>query len=107
LLNTNKIVTQELETNVLTINDDVTIKDDDGDDVNASSVGTITIKAGHLEAVVETSSITEDSRVFVSPKTPLNQAPAAEDIVDKKSFIIRLFEVQEKDLDIDWFIIAD
>ncbi len=54
---------------------------------------------------METESINVNSRVFVSPKIPLEQTLAAEDIIDGKSFVVKLLEERLEDLKVDWFII--
>ncbi len=100
---TDKLKTKEVETNKLTINDHV--QDDQKND--AASIGTATILAGAKEIIVETSAITKGSRVFVSPKMPLDQALAATKIVDGKSFVVELLTERNEDLDIDWFIIGE
>ncbi|XLQ20057.1 MAG: discoidin domain-containing protein [Candidatus Moraniibacteriota bacterium] len=94
-----------IETNTLNINDDITTHDEQGNEINASSIGTATIVAGETEVIVETESINVNSRVFVSPKIPLEQTLAAEDIIDGKSFVVKLLEERLEDLKVDWFII--
>jgi archaellum component FlaF (FlaF/FlaG flagellin family) len=106
LLNTNKIVTQELETNVLTINDDVTIKDDGGD-VNASSVGSATIEAGDTDIIIETISVTDSAQVFVTAKTYLEQPLYISEILNEESFTVSIANALDEDIEFSWFIITN
>ncbi len=103
ILVTEKLKVKEIETNKLMINDHV--RDDQESD--AASIGTATIPAGKKEIMIETKAITRGSRVFVSPKMPLDQTLAATKIVDGKSFVVELLTERNEDLDIDWFIIGE
>ena len=106
LLNTKKIITEELETNVLTINDNVTIEDEDGEDVNASSVGTATIPMGETEVEVVTESLKDGGRVFVTPVSDMeNNSFHVEKDYDDNLFKIIIEKVSEIDMSFDWFIV--
>jgi hypothetical protein len=107
ILTTDTIKTKHLQTNTLAISDNITkIDEDTGEEMNASSIGTAVIPAGEMEVTVNTSAITEGSRVFVNPKIPLKQTLAATDIIFGKSFVVKLLDAQLSDLKFDWFIVG-
>ena len=107
ILTTKKLVAVEVETQKLTIKDDVTVTDDDEEDVNAASVGTATIDAQETEVVVETTAITEDSRVFVTMR-----GDKAVDVtltvtdVQNGMCTVRIPEAKDEDVVFDWFVVG-
>ncbi|MEA3323391.1 MAG: hypothetical protein U9Q12_04160, partial [Patescibacteria group bacterium] len=100
-----KVIADSVETNTFAISDDI-VDEDDGKEVNASSIGTAIIPAGETEFVVNTQAVVKGSRVFVTPKKALNQALAAEDVEWGESFVVKLLELHDTDIEFDWFIVG-
>ncbi|MEA3322991.1 MAG: tail fiber domain-containing protein, partial [Patescibacteria group bacterium] len=107
LLNTKKIVTEELETNTLTINDNITTEDETGKDVDASSIGSDKILATETEASVKTTAVTSDSRVFVTVRgdSAVDVTLTVVDITDGV-FRVSMPKVQTTDVKFDWFVVG-
>ncbi|MEN8252405.1 MAG: hypothetical protein ABFQ53_02400, partial [Patescibacteria group bacterium] len=125
-----KIVAEEVETNVLAVNDDVTEEDADGEEINASTIGTATILADEAEIIVETSAISQNARVFVSAKesvvsvkeysgttdggdtfsmmidkTVVPYVDSGDIDFENNEFTIKIDDVLGDDLDVDWWIV--
>jgi len=107
LRNTKKIITEDLQTNTLTINDDVTTENEDGENVNASSIGTATIIAGDTEIVVETDVIVSGARVFVTPVSDLiDSVFHVEKDFENNSFKIVIDpSINDENVLFDWFVV--
>ena len=106
ILNTKKIVTEELETNVLTINDNVTIEDEDGEDVNAASAGSSTIVAGETVTLIKTVAINAGSKVFttVRDKNAIETTLTVTEVEDGYCEV-SIPTALANDLTFDWFVI--
>ncbi len=85
-----KVVASEVETKGLFVTSD-------------QSVGTATIAAGEISAVVSTSAITGTSKVFLTPNIPVAAAVTSRKIGE--SFTITIEKPMDSKLNIDWFII--
>ena len=70
-----------------------------GDD----TVGTIVIYAGNSVGAVETTALTDKSRVFTTPERPV---PVGVQIIGEQTFNI-LIEPQGEDLRVDWWLINE
>jgi hypothetical protein len=97
---------QAIQTNKITINDTLTQEDENGDDVNAASIGTETIVAGETAVDVESRAITENSRVFVTAR---NESAVSTNLtvveITDGSCSVALPDALEEDLTFDWFVV--
>ncbi|MEA3392771.1 MAG: tail fiber domain-containing protein, partial [Candidatus Marinimicrobia bacterium] len=96
-----------IETRSLSVDDAVVGEDDDGEELNASMIGTATIKKGKTEAVVETMAVNEGSRVFITAKTITDKNISVNEVNSDSGFVASIATVFDKDIIFDWFIIGD
>ncbi|MFA5986858.1 MAG: tail fiber domain-containing protein [Parcubacteria group bacterium] len=107
VLTTDKIITKELTTQRIIVDDNVTEKNDDTK-ANAASVGTATIASGEKEVVVETTALSKDSRVFVTANSKMEgNTYYVEKNYDKGRFTITIDHISDDgDVKFDWFIVG-
>jgi len=73
---------------------------------SSDSVGSETIVAGQTEILIETTAVTTDSKIFVTPtSTTLGQSPYVIEKVDKTSFKVKIDAAVGTDIKFDWLII--
>lgn len=70
---------------------------------DSKSLGTVTIKAGDTEAIVETSALSSDSLIFLTAKN--KAVSVAYKIEDEDKFIVLISEKLDSDLKINWWVI--
>jgi hypothetical protein len=106
IMTTDTLVAEDVQTKKLTIDDNVTTTDENEEEINAASVGTATIPANETEITVQTTAITEDSRVFVTVR-----GDQAVDVtltvtdVEKGACTVRIPEAKKDDVIFDWFVV--
>ncbi len=107
IMTTQQIITDEIETKKFTINDDVTTKDENDEEISAASVGTATIPAHETETTVETAAITDTSRVFVTARgdEAVDVTLTVTDIKDGMC-TVRIPEEKEQEVIFDWFVVS-
>jgi hypothetical protein len=97
---------QKLQTNTLNINDNITTQDEQGNEINASSIGTATIVAGETEVIVESDGVHESSRVFVTPISDMiGNTFFVEENQAEQFFKIVVDVISEENLLFNWFIV--
>ena len=102
-----KLKANSVETNSLTINDNIIAEDGEGEKINASSIGTATIMAEDIDIVVDTSALVEGSRVFVTPVSDMaDNTFFVEKDFDSNLFKIIINHVVDNDVLFDWFIVS-
>jgi len=69
---------------------------------SADSIGTAFIPAGETAIVVETSALTEESLIFVTPERPV---AIGSQKVESGRFEVRIGEELEEDLEVSWWVI--
>ncbi|XLQ19940.1 MAG: SPRY domain-containing protein [Candidatus Moraniibacteriota bacterium] len=94
-----------IETNTLNINDDITTHDEQGNEINASSIGTATIVAGETEVSIESDGVHEGSRVFVTVRDAVNIVATQVKNIIEGGFIVEIGNILEEDLVVDWFVV--
>ena len=90
-----KLKSEELETGKLVIN----ISDEE-----QASIGEAVIEAGESSVVISQDNISEDSRIFITPRIATEQSLAVTDISDGE-FTVEVAEVLEDELPFDWWIV--
>jgi hypothetical protein len=71
-------------------------------DVAGASAGKVTIPAGEDFAIVETTALTPDSLIFVTPQKPVAIGSSK---YDDTTILIELSEPATQDLEVNWWII--
>ncbi|XLQ19853.1 MAG: tail fiber protein [Candidatus Moraniibacteriota bacterium] len=95
-----------IQTNTLNINDNITTQDEQGNEINASSIGTATIVAGETEVIVESDGVHESSRVFVTPISDMiGNTFFVEENQAEQFFKIVVDVISEENLLFNWFIV--
>ncbi len=110
--------TQSIQTNTLAINDNITEADQDGEEINAASVGTVTISDDmgdvteninkKMEITVQTTAIKKGSRVFVTVRdAPELVVAQVKSIVDGMFTIEFDYIFDGESWFIDWFVVGN
>jgi hypothetical protein len=73
------------------------------EDTAAASVGEATIPAGQTSIVITTSAVTDKSKIFVTPHTPVVYGVTSR--LEGKSFTITIDKPLNKDLVLDWWVL--
>jgi len=73
--------------------------------VAGASAGTNTLSSGQKKVFVNTSAVTGNSLIFVTPKKAISFPLSVTDKVDGQGFRVELPATQSQPLDFDWFII--
>ena len=82
----------------------LSIRSNDEDMENAS-VGSGDIHTGETEIIIETSSVGENSKVFVTPRSDVGNTPLyVEDVADG-SFKVKISDPKEYEVKFDWWVI--
>lgn len=74
-------------------------------DPAAATIGQATIPAGETSVVVETTGVSADSNIFVTPTEPVKIG--VNNIVAAKEFTISIDEPQKDDVGVNWWIIKN
>lgn len=74
-------------------------------DVADASAGVAEISAGEQTVTIETSAVLSDSLVFVTLKSELNEATIFIAEQEEGSFIVKLSNIQEEDVEFNWLIV--
>jgi hypothetical protein len=106
IMTTDTLVAEDVQTKKLTIDDNVTTTDENEEEINAASVGTATIPADKTEITVQTTAITEDSRVFVTVKNAPEVVAAQVRDIEDGQFVIEMDKSVSKDIMVDWFVVG-
>ena len=106
ILTTKTIKTEDLETNTLTINDDVKEVNNEGDEVDASAAGYSVIADGDTYVHIVTSVITVDSKIFVTARgeSAVETALIVTEVIDGQC-TVSMPEIKSDDIAFDWFVI--
>jgi hypothetical protein len=97
---------QAIETNKITINDNVTQEDENGDSVSAASFGDVEIDAGETMVEIETLALTEGAKVFVTAMTEMegNTFYVDKDYENNTFAIVLDHAFDETVAQFDWFV---
>ncbi len=89
----------------LTVQEEITAKKYNVDTSNdeESSAGSVVIKKGEVEIEIETTSLTESSLIFTSPKKIA--VPVATEVIGKNKFLLKLDKKLTQDLEVSWWIV--
>ncbi|MEZ6255277.1 MAG: hypothetical protein R3B92_00655 [Patescibacteria group bacterium] len=71
--------------------------------ISGNSVGTATIDSGDTEVIVQTSAVSKDSKIFLTPVS--NVVPVTYKDKKEDEFTIEIAEPIEDSLDIDWWVV--
>jgi len=77
-----------------------------GGSEEAASIGSATITAGRLQALITTEAVTDQSKVFITPTSSTSgQVPYVSRKVSEEYFIVRLDQALPDDVEFDWWIV--
>ena len=65
------------------------------------------IPANGRSVTIKTTSVTADSKIFVTPKLAITQPLAVTNIIPGVSFNVEVKDVILEDVDFDWFIVEE
>ncbi|MDD3647779.1 MAG: hypothetical protein PHS44_04765 [Candidatus Dojkabacteria bacterium] len=101
--NTKFDIQNNLDQSVFSVdsNGKISIKSDDED----SSVGTSVFEIGETEVIVETSVVTEKSKIFVTPRSSVGNAPLYVEEASDGSFIVKMDSPKDYEVKFDWWVI--
>ncbi len=97
-----------IETNgSLTVKESVTAKKYNVDDneEESASIGEATLKAGETEIVIKTTSVTESSKIFLTPTKETDMQLAVVEKERGKSFTVKVVKEAEQDISFNWWIV--
>jgi len=70
-----------------------------------ASIGEAAIEAGQTEVIVETTAVTDKSKVFVTPTTATDKVLSVSTIVDGESFKVVITSPSTSDIKFNWWIV--
>jgi archaellum component FlaC len=76
-------------------------------DPKARTLGTETIKAGQTNIVVETNMVGLSTKIFASIESEIPLPVSITNKIEKKSFEIRISEIQTEDVLVNWWIVEE
>jgi len=69
------------------------------------TIGEGKIEAGDNSVEIETKSLTENSKVFVTPRVAIEKPLAVTEVEEGESFTVELVNITEKDIEFDWWVV--
>jgi|GEM_PF-4931154 hypothetical protein len=73
----------------------------------APVIGKAILEFGEKEIVIATTAVSENSQIFVTPKTTLRQPLAVTEIKSGESFKVEVEEAVSKDIEFSWWIVDE
>jgi len=77
----------------------------DATEEESASIGEYTMKSGETEALIESTSVTESSKIFLTPTIETDSQLAVVEKVRGKSFKVKVTQKLEKDISFNWWIV--
>lgn len=74
-------------------------------DVAAASLGTSTLTAGETKVIIETTAITDKSKVFITPKTKTLLPLSVTNQIAGDSFTVEINSPTTKDVEFNWWVV--
>jgi len=75
------------------------------DGKNNASIGTDTIIAGQTSIVIETTAVTADSKIFVTPTTKTDKVLSVTTKVEGESFTVEVAAAATEDVEFNWWVV--
>lgn len=73
--------------------------------IAGDSVGEGTIRAGETQTTIKTGAVTKNSKIFITPTTPVNTPLAVVDKQENISFVIKIGATVNQDINFYWWVI--
>ena len=71
------------------------------------TVGTGVIVSGETEVYIETGAVTENSRIFVTPRGRIEKILAIDGTDEGQGFTVGIMDTSDEDIAFDWFIVTE
>ena len=104
---TGSITASEVRTNKLTIDSRLRGNDNgvSGNDILTSSLGRGILKKGEKKIVIETTAVTANSEIFITPKALIDYPLVVTGKTEGESFTVEIKIAEDIDTEFSWFII--